>query len=85
MLGAGAWAGLGLRSGLGVMSYLGHVRGWFVYSSIAEGGARGGRGGRGGRGATSGLWLGARVYMCSMLTVMLGGDLDVASWSKPGL
>ena len=31
----------------------------------------------GGRGAVCGLWLEGRV--CSMLTVMLGGDLDVAT------
>ena len=30
---------------------------------------------KGGRGAASGLWLEGRV--CSMLKVMLGGDLDV--------
>ena len=34
-----------------------------MYSSVAEGG---------GRGAASGLWLEVRV--CSMLTVVLGGD-----------
>ena len=37
-----------------------------MYGSVAEGG---------GRGAESELWLEGRV--CSMLTVMLGGDLDV--------
>ena len=37
-----------------------------MYDSIAEGG----------RAAVSGLWLEERV--CSMLTVLLGGDLDVA-------
>ena len=33
----------------------------------------------GGKGVTSGLWLEGRL--CSMLTVMLGGDLDVATWA----
>ena len=42
---------------------------WVLYSSIAEGG---------GRGSASGLWLEGRL--CSMLTVMLGGNLDVATW-----
>ena len=39
-----------------------------MYSSDAE---------VGGRGAASGLQLEGRV--CSMLTVMLGGDLDIAT------
>ena len=41
-----------------------------MYSSVAEGG---------GRGPSSGMRLEGRV--CSMLTVMLGGDLDVATRS----
>ena len=63
-----------------------------MYGSVAEGGSRGvtsrlwleGRLRRGGcvyaagsRGVTSGLWLEGRVR--SMLIVMLGGDLDVAT------
>ena len=43
-------------------------KGCCVYGSVAEGG---------GRGAASGLWLEWRL--CSMLTVMLGGDLVVAT------
>ena len=39
-----------------------------MYSSVAEGG---------GRGAVSGLLLEGRL--CGMLTVMLGGDLDVVA------
>ena len=39
-----------------------------MYSSVAEGG---------GKGAVSGLRLEGRL--CSMLTVMQGGDLDVAT------
>ena len=39
-----------------------------MYDIVAEGA---------GRGAASGLWLEGRV--CRMLTVMLGGDLDVAT------
>ena len=57
---------LGLWLGLGSGLAL---RGCCVCGSVAEGG---------GRGATSGLWLEGRL--CSMLTVMLGGDLDVATW-----
>ena len=45
-----------------------------LYGSVEEGG---------GRGSVSGLWL--EGGLCSMLTVMLGADLDVATWgSKPG-
>ena len=40
-----------------------------VYDSVEEGG---------GRGMASGRRLEGRL--CSMLTVMLGGDLDVATW-----
>ena len=40
-----------------------------MYGRVAAGG---------GRGAASGLWLEGRL--CSMLTVMLGGDLDIATW-----
>ena len=39
-----------------------------VYGSVAEGGSRE---------AVSGLWLEGRL--CSMLKVMLGGDLDVTT------
>ena len=46
----------------------GDTSGCCVYSNIAE---------EGGRGSASGLWLEGRL--CSMLTVMLGGDLDVAT------
>ena len=42
---------------------------WVLYGSAAEGG---------GGGSASGLWLEERL--CGMLTVMLGGDLDVATW-----
>ena len=42
---------------------------WVLHGSVAEGG---------GRGLASGLWLEGRL--CSMLTVMLGEDLDVATW-----
>ena len=42
---------------------------WVLYGSIAEGG---------GSGSASGLWLEGRLR--SMLTVMLGGDMDVATW-----
>ena len=41
-----------------------------MYGSVAEGG---------GRGAVSGLWL-LKGKVCSMLTMMLCGDLDVATW-----
>ena len=44
------------------------IKGCCVYGSVAEGG---------GKGSVSGLWLEGRL--CSMLTVMLGGDLDVAT------
>ena len=44
---------------------------WVLYGSIAEGV---------GRGSASGLWLGGRL--CSMLIVMLGGDLDLATWAQ---
>ena len=50
-----------------------NVRCFVVYSNVAEGG---------GRKATSGLWLEGRL--CSMLSVMLDGDLDVVTRSKPG-
>ena len=40
-----------------------------MYDSVAEGG---------GGGAASGLLLEERL--CSMVTLMLGGDLDVATW-----
>ena len=43
-----------------------------MYGSVAEGG---------GRGVSSGLWLEGSV--CSMLTVMPVGDLDVATRVKP--
>ena len=42
---------------------------WVLYGSVA---------GTGGRGSASGLWMEGRL--CSMLTVMLDGDLDVATW-----
>ena len=45
-----------------------NIEGCWVYGSVARGGSRG---------AASGLWLEGRV--CSMLTVMLGADLDVAT------
>ena len=44
------------------------LKGVLCVWSVAEGG---------GTGAVSGLWLERRL--CSMLTVMLGGDLDVAT------
>ena len=44
-----------------------------MYGSVADGG---------GRGAESELWLEGRA--CSMLTVMLGGDLDVV-WVRVGV
>ena len=44
---------------------------WVLYGSVAE---------RGSRGFASGLWLEGRL--CSMLTVMLGEDLDVATWAQ---
>ena len=41
---------------------------WVLYSSVAEGGVRG---------SASGSWL--EGELCSMLTVMLSGDWDVAA------
>ena len=44
------------------------IRGCCVYDSVAEAGDRG---------AASGLWL--TESLCGVLTVMLGGDLEVAN------
>ena len=47
---------------------------WVLYDSVEEGG---------GRGSASGLWLEGRLS--SMLTVLLGGDLDLDCLGpKPG-
>ena len=53
---------------------IGRYRGCCVYGSVSE---------RRGRGVASGVRLKGRV--CSMLTVMLGGDLMSRLGSKPGL